>query len=763
MKQVSLGVFLLLWSGCLMALADEGRVAYVGPDGLYVRGVPAGETRRVAGGAVSSPTWSPSGEWLAYVADTPPYARLYHWTDGDMVTLPAAYNLTWSPVDDVFVYAKPDGGLYKQQAGGWRERMLLPGGAGATIDRICWRADGRQLAYVVEWARLVDGIYRRHDEVWVMAADGSGRQRVRDAGQDTYRPVLLDWTPDGRELLLLRDEAYSASVLADDVPLLAMAIPRGTTRTLAPAVLFAEGQRVSPAPDSRAIAIAAGAGREDWHGKSVRVAPREGVARRLSPAGVNITGVAWSPDGRALACVAAPAAPEAARLPEITTAVNARRIVLTPPTRWRPCPLRDGSPYREEYPQWSRDGNHLLVVRVEPATQTASLWRIAADGSQARQVVASLGPSPGEGPERLGFYGKYVWSTSLAWWQGPPIRTAATAGLLAGGTAWLPIRATVEALDGTVTVDRRGRITCQLHHQTYPLPPELPIWRQHGSSYAPARLLAAILGGETTPLNDRLVVLSMGRGRRSARILLQPSPALAQRAAAYAPILVGTHLLGGVSRRGFVGSSHAALAATAVQQYRQFRLTGPCGQWRAGGLEFEALGSGFHLGWPPDSGPGFDTISVTSPRAGMPCLPRRVSLSAPRVRRLAQTILQQQGLAAVRPHLTQAYAVPLAQGAAPALIISATTPSPAYREVTVRPGDYSFVAVEINGTSCLLDGEFYPRVHGSPYPGIHTLLNVLDLDGDGTSEVVTNTQYYEELASTVYRLQAVKFIPVLRE
>jgi hypothetical protein len=45
----------------------RGTVAYVRKDGLWFQDLAAGETRKVASGAVSMPKFSPSGRWIAYV------------------------------------------------------------------------------------------------------------------------------------------------------------------------------------------------------------------------------------------------------------------------------------------------------------------------------------------------------------------------------------------------------------------------------------------------------------------------------------------------------------------------------------------------------------------------------------------------------------------------------------------------------------------------------------------------------------------------
>ena len=51
--------------------------------------------------------------------------------------------------------------------------------------------------------------------------------------------------------------------------------------------------------------------------------------------------------------------------------------------------MTDDPSYRDEWPQWSADGQHILFARLDVAG-AASLWLVDAGGGQPRQVVEKI-------------------------------------------------------------------------------------------------------------------------------------------------------------------------------------------------------------------------------------------------------------------------------------------------------------------------------------------------------------------------------------
>jgi len=173
---------------------------------------------------------------------------------------------------------------------------------------------------------------------------------------------------------------------------------------------------VAPAPRNAlaeardAIAVVMGANRSTWKNKRIEVG-----GRLVSPQNMAAISPAWSPTGSRLAFAAMPERVDPVGSEAARQELMQRRIwvasALGEPQTWR---LNDSATYRDERPQWSAEGTHLLFARMDAKGRT-SLWIIAADGSSARQVVDELTPAP---PDPAGFYGHIEWEAWYDWWRG---------------------------------------------------------------------------------------------------------------------------------------------------------------------------------------------------------------------------------------------------------------------------------------------------------------------------------------------------------
>jgi len=467
MRWILLIILCICWT---VAWANSGRLAYIADGALWVRALPDGAPRAVAHGTIDSPSWSPSGNWLSYETDSARHILLVRSDGKSMPTPKVMTGASWSPVADLLAYTTARGGLFlfdgkkgtthtlvsegTMNRDGNDLHLPLPADAdnypeaitwapdGRTmafstiygglflcntrthalktihrsvssryIDHMDWSDNGRRLAYVTVWMNQ-DGDH--HANLWRINADSTNRRLLLDPGREAYRPWLSGWTPDGRSLLFYLNQSFGVSGMGDGAPLMVISEQGGTPRKVASVTpvtrppIFSSRGHMAALIDSH--------GRETWYGRRlaiIRLPHRESV---LSPHGVNVTGAAWSPDGKILACEVAPER----RIPEEDLAVLARRrIVLTPPGRWRPRRLRAGSQYREEHPEWSRDGRHLLIVRIDK-DHRAALWLVSADGASARQVTQSLQTLDwDESDGWFGWYGLVNWDMHYAWWQRP--------------------------------------------------------------------------------------------------------------------------------------------------------------------------------------------------------------------------------------------------------------------------------------------------------------------------------------------------------
>ena len=807
-------IFMFLLSAT--AWADLGRLAYVADGTLWVKDLPNGTPRAVASGNIRYPSWSADGKSVKYLAFSE-NSSLYSTTvvplEGEAAASPTEMTKgAWSPTANLLAYTTARGGLFLYNAVTRETRTLVPAGAekyqredikkpltpdaekhvgsiswapdgrtlvfateggglylrSADTGRITtlqrparrkditdwsWRADGRQLAFVTEW---MNEQYEHHATLWLVNADGSSRRLLLDPGLEGYRPEIESWTPNGSYLLFLRNASFGASGMADGAPLMAISTRGGTSREIARRVAIGEPLLFSP--DGRMIALIDCADRESWHDRHLSLAriPKKEV--RFSPAGVNVSKVAWSPDGRIVACVVAPVVPANATRSQVQAVLARRRIALTSPARWQPRPLRSGSPYREENPQWSPDGTHLLVARVDPRNRQSTLWLINADGTAAQQVTPSLmSTDPRDRGGWFGWYDTADWENYYAWWQGPPQRQAREPGFEYAGIAYLPLRATVEALGGTVDIDHGAHVTVTLpwHAPQSPeqmrgyfnLSPDsfLPL---RGRVYLSARQIAEELHLTLAPSPGGITLSSNGH---SVRVPIQHSQLLARLAAKTHPLVYGWQYVGYTVNGRWQSSLTLSPFVALAHRYTIYTLAGARGSFRGSGLVEDAEDNSPELTEPSYSEKQRYTLALAAPWNAMSRIPTPLSPTDPRAVALARTVLQAQKLPTAEVRVKQAYLVNLGDGT-PTLLVSAGSQRKDLMQAP-RPGDYAFVAARHAGRAQLLDGKFFHKAGGEEAIVDKSLIGVLDIDNDGFAEIATVEVGYEWTVVRVSRLR----------
>ncbi len=437
-RRAALTLLTLVWAGLLARpvggapvtetgrvgtpAASLGMVAYIQGGDLWVKALPDGEPQRLTeDGRSRAPQWSPSGRWLAlWRGDGELWVLAADGSTARRVDTTAGW-FTWSSVDDLLAL-NAGGALVVERADGSERRGLVapPMEGRGGVGRIAWSADGQWLAYerTDVLGPLPDGRPGRLSSLWRIRADGrDARELVTSGAPETFGLLVLGWTFDDRWVLYVTNPMYSASLLADGAPLLAVPADGGEPLDLGVTVL-PTAYPLAPRPaDGGQLAVVDGAGREAWTNKRLVVlAPSTGERVVLTGPDVAVAAPAWSPDGRCLASVSMPDVGHVGGGPPARAALMQRRIVIADVAgEALPRLLADDPAYRDEFPRWSADGRFILFARLDAADR-ASLWLASVDGGAPQRVVDELSPNRGPVSFWFGFYGNIGWQELFAWW-----------------------------------------------------------------------------------------------------------------------------------------------------------------------------------------------------------------------------------------------------------------------------------------------------------------------------------------------------------
>lgn len=142
-------------------------------------------------------TWSSMGAVIADVDDTGLLTGKRRGSSTTVLAKSAELLDTVSVrVADQIVFANDDGEIYRINDDGSGERLLVPSGGRNPV----WSPNGDKIAYEV-----VSG--EAASDIWVMDADGSGKQRLTTSGKASSP----SWSPDSRKIAY-RDQPSGASV-----------------------------------------------------------------------------------------------------------------------------------------------------------------------------------------------------------------------------------------------------------------------------------------------------------------------------------------------------------------------------------------------------------------------------------------------------------------------------------------------------------------------------------------------------------------------
>jgi hypothetical protein len=228
------------------------------------------------------------------------------------------------------------------------------------------------------------------------------------------------------------------------------------------------------------------------------------------------------------------------------------------------------------------------------------------------------------------------------------------------------------------------------------------------------------------------------------------------------------YLLGGSAGGQWVKPEAAAGLIPGGESYRLYTLTGEAGNSMGGkpAKGEDACVDTLYVTLAPFPAGRGSLVAVAGPWNAMPRRPKIASPEAQAYKDAAAEILRSKGLDNPKVNLTQVIQVDLDGDGVEEVLVSATNyakpGSGAGLTPNARAGDYSLVflrrVVQGQVVTKIITGEYYPKAKKFTGPAEHRIIGVLDLNGDGSLEIVLSGRYYEGEWVEAYRVHGAKII-----
>lgn len=375
---------------------------------------PTARRRKSSRAGVHAPRFSSSGRWISY--QNGDHKLLVVSSDGKAGASFEREAGVWLAREDRLAIPQDHDVAVFGPADGWKSPVALWKDAGLPV----FGPDGKQ--YVAERVHerpsSPDGLYEATAQLFAASLAAPDRQQVLFSNEGALQPYA--WTRDGKSIVYWRsDDGWSASLWSDGVDLYSIPAAGGTERKLGVTALAHDYiLELAPKSAGNRLAVTRGSGRETWSGQTIAVVDLDsGAARDLTAGNVSALCPAWSPDGRSIACFAAPDGGNLGGGEEAHANLHQRKIWLLDPSGAAAPRQLTGDPHdRDEEPIWSADGGHLLFGRMDYNAH-ASLWLMESDGSNLAQVSPLKIYDDLERSEDswFGYYGYVDWRSAFDW------------------------------------------------------------------------------------------------------------------------------------------------------------------------------------------------------------------------------------------------------------------------------------------------------------------------------------------------------------
>jgi len=412
------------WRGCLCAFVFvfgftaiaqsptrlTGKLAYVQEGNIWVQVLTEGIPRQMSqGGQADHPQWSALGHWLSFDQTKKVNVIPIEPIRQDTITLETDRS-AWSPKLDEIAFVDHGAlAVLRLEPVIQQKRIIFRKPDLGNISDFVWNPDGTSLAV----ATTSDG-RNRIARLWYLNANGSNSREI-----SLVRPLyshfkLAGWSAD-REHILLWVGGVSASIAADGLPLVSVSVTSGDHQLVTEEML-AYKEYVAMSPVRNSVLVISGGNRDAWTNKRlIAFNTMTGNIMDLTDDSTAVASCAWSPDGQVMAFAAGPNDTEAAGGERAKQALAERRIWIMNADGQQRRRLTTDAQYRDEYPIWSKDGQHILFMRMD-TQNIISVWSVGVyDKTLMKLVDQIMGPAAKD--SWFGYYGHLGWPSFIAHYQ----------------------------------------------------------------------------------------------------------------------------------------------------------------------------------------------------------------------------------------------------------------------------------------------------------------------------------------------------------